>query len=93
VNKTVEKFEGKIIGIRGEQIDCELIINECVERGVISRADFVKHNIEPSLGLLFSMIVTQYNGKNSCIFKVRKTNDSKSHRRLTKVIKSLLEQL
>jgi hypothetical protein len=53
VSKTVEKFEGKIIGIRGEQIDCELIINECVERGVISRADFVKHSIEPGLGLLF----------------------------------------
>ena len=93
MNKIVEKYEGKVIDIRGEQIDCELIINEHVERGVMPRQEFTNHNIEPRLGLLFSVIFTKYNGKESYEIKIRKTNNSKSHRRLLKEIYSLLDQL
>lgn len=93
MNKLVEKFEGKVISLRDENVDCELIINECVERGVIACSEFTKHHIEPVPGLLFNWIVTKYNGNITSIIKARKTNNNKTHRRLTKVIQSLLGQL
>jgi hypothetical protein len=93
VRKIVEKFEGKVIDVRGDQIDCELVINDHVERGVIPLGEFSAFNIEPRLGLLFNIIFTKYNGKESYEFKIRKTGNTKLHRRLSKEINKLLEQL